>query len=1035
MAVLVNPATGERFEGPDDQVEAARQGAGLVTEQEYAEKQQAQSEGPLVAAARSGAAATLALPKVVTPALAKVGLATDPNDPNLSPEARAYYQAQQQQDQGFFRRAQAAEEAHPVAGFVGKTVPMALTGALAGGVGAGLLPGSGAAAGLLADSALQGTSQEAVDAVTAGRDFSAKGALMNGVLNLAIGGVAHVGLGALAGGAERAAMSAEDAGIPKRNWLGEVDPGEVPEARTGGTNRRAGMPQPESAGAAASSFDDLDAAKAIKEIVDGKVKPGPIAEAAPAIREQLSVEGARDLDFVNEVLDKEAGLAAKNSDFAQGAAEWTPEMVEKQNAWLGSVTEDAGKAIDAIDQLPDAKGVGRAARESLESGLRNLTGIEGAERNVAIDSFKRNLQKQVMRVWSPSNAAIDGATREAVARQLQGVAETVRQGLLDEGMFGRNARVQAAHNEPLHEMIDALGRVQKKLYETTGRSYETGMLEKRADPDALRRLFEDPHLGGKLFQKDLAHVLDQAETLGRNRLEHGLSNLERLPEFVEKLQSLRDDLNTAQVLQVAESHAGGGAHGFGGASPIAALGSNALVHAAEFGGRAVGFPLGNIVRSTGAYSGVARSLDRLARKFGGGELAKAGTATRSLLDRYAARVKGSELLGDAKHAAGLPEGLKAFLDQAHAPTSTPRPPTPGAGGAGGGEPGAPVAPPGSPANDVRGKVAALAAVGGAGALLAPGQASAAELLPDQQQNRDAFREQLAAMPPDQQQRAIATAQSFARIQKQTESRVKASVSDLFALAKDPKAEPRYRSPQARQLDQRAAELDVPRHLARFMGKHDDPIDAWQDKSRLITALAADPSRIAATMAQNLGDLPHDQPEIFASMVGQTAAAVQYLAETRPDTAGKSAVDPQGYPPSFEEISEWAGRWVGALHPLDSLDDLASNELVPEQIEAVQALHPEAYTMFQTTAMAQIHELSRQKKVIPLEALEQIDAALDLDGAGEPILSSGMAKLLQQAGAQEQQRMQQEAQQERQAPMVSKFPSQLASSALGSLHGQ
>jgi hypothetical protein len=221
-----------------------------------------------------------------------------------------------------------------------------------------------------------------------------------------------------------------------------------------------------------------------------------------------------------------------------------------------------------------------------------------------------------------------------------------------------------------------------------------------------------------------------------------------------------------------------------------------------------------------------------------------------------------------------------------------------------------------------------------------------------------------------------------------------------------------------------------------MGRRDDPVQAWQDKRDMLTSVVQDPTRLASRMAENLGDLPTQQPEIFAKMVGQTMATVEYLHDKLPGASGKSALDPGGFPPSFEEITEFSGHWVGALYPLDSLDDLSTNELLPEQMEAVQALWPDGYARFQSAAMAQIHELSQAGHAIPLEALEQIDSALDLDGAGEPALSSAMAGLIRQAEQSEQQRLEQE-----QAkmppppgPTISKGPERLASSALGSISG-
>jgi hypothetical protein len=87
-------------------------------------------------------------------------------------------------------------------------------------------------------------------------------------------------------------------------------------------------------------------------------------------------------------------------------------------------------------------------------------------------------------------------------------------------------------------------------------------------------------------------------------------------------------------------------------------------------------------------------------------------------------------------------------------------------------------------------------------------------------------------------------------------------------------------------------------------------------------------------------------------------------------------------------------------------------------------------------MKQIDALSKRRRPIPIEALEQIDTALDLDGAGEPTLSSGMADLFRKAEQAEEQRLQQEAQAQPPPPGPSQpqGPSRLASSALGSLHG-
>ena len=165
-----------------------------------------------------------------------------------------------------------------------------------------------------------------------------------------------------------------------------------------------------------------------------------------------------------------------------------------------------------------------------------------------------------------------------------------------------------------------------------------------------------------------------------------------------------------------------------------------------------------------------------------------------------------------------------------------------------------------------GAVAGVAGLVGGASLLGAQDAGAAEPLPAQRMSREALSQRINTLPPEKHQSVAWSAESFARIGKKTETKVRGAVSDLFALAKNPNAKPRYRSPKARELDRRAAELDVPRAVARFMGRGtDDPEKAWKDKGAMLQRVMADPGELARTMAQNMGDLSETQPEIFTGI--------------------------------------------------------------------------------------------------------------------------------------------------------------------------
>lgn len=1059
MAVFVDPKTGERFGNvPDEEAERAQSEFGLISPEEYDKQQRWAALSPAEKAADYATAVPQAIARgAMAPGMALQQAITGKpvTSEAATPEVQARYASPGAQfEEGVFSpEAIERKERHPFIASTGEALPSTLAGGALGGAVAGgslgLLPGAGLMAG---ESALQGVSQEAVESVTGKRDFSASSALMNGGIDLAFStltfGLAH-GFGKLGKGAARAtgeaagevagaAETAAQALPPKRNFLSELDPGEAPQAIGGARRARsagaaASVNQPYAARAERAAAEGAEAAPGAykgrgvndvepltDDVYDAAVKDFDDATdvkrverearflADPKTAQHLTDLGAMNvadnLDSVRTVLRDDASLAAKNADFERMATEWTPEQQAAKKAWMErNLTKAADDLAEHIQQTRAAAkdaGAGRAGpraggadaieaggfdaavQKTLRTGMDKIRRAEGAQQAIAIDSLKRELGGTVNDIRR--SRTLDAATKAERTGKLVEFYTTLQQGLESEDLFGKMGSLQKATNEATTRLIEPFSRIEAKFSERLGDTWgKTGQAaaNRETKASAVASMLRASPVEQREFIRVLDDGLSAADDLIAARQAHGITHLDDLEAAKKGLEEIRNEFRFARVLKAAERRAGEATTG---------LGQMAAEAAVDFAGKRIPF-VGGMAASQG--KGFLRNLANAA------EMPKPGTPLGDVVaGRLKAYAKNPDLR-DAGFSRTLPKTLQEAL-RGHG-----------------------------------GQVAGVAGLlGGAAVLGASGTAGAAELLPEQQKARQGFDAQLSVMPPDQQARAIGTAESFARIQRKTEQRVEGAVTDLFALAKDPSAEPRYRSPEARVIDQRAQKLDVPRHMARFMGDRDDPVQAFRDKSKLITKLVSDPAALARNMADNLGELPREQPEIFASMVGQTMMVAQYLHDKMPGNSGRSALDPGGYPPTFEEISEWAGHWTGAIHPLDSLDDLASNDLVPEQMEAVQALHPEGYAMFQTSAMKQIHSLSRKRGAIPLEALEQIDGALGLDGAGEPILSSAMAGLIQQATAKEAERLEQQAQaQKPQAPMVSQSPSRLASSSLSSLH--
>lgn len=1011
MAVFIDPNTGERYENvPDEEVERAQAEFGLVTEQQYADRLKVREEGITGAIARPAVDTGAALGSLWPEALG-----------GLDPEQRALFNEEAARRAG---EAQAAGSEFPTATFAGQFGTATALGAAGAGLGAvgagalGLSAGVGAGLGMLGESALSGVSQEAVDSVTQQRDFSATNALMNGGVDLLLGGggllLGKLGSRLLGGGAGDAARAA-DAGIPQRNILAEIDPGEVPPA-VGGKR------QPKSAGAAAAAnraykveqaaadaaepfTDDMweSAAKSIDdEGLDSQAKF--IAENQEPLTRLAATNVVDHFDDARKIVQDDITIKAKADDARSFAREWTPEQVAEQQKWaretVGDEVESALAHIDDTRKAAadvragragprqggaaaiDAGGIDTAIQKTLKDGLDKVRRAEGVEQAIAVDNFKREIGK--LDGMIKRSSSLDQGTKAARTELVTNLYESLRQGLEDTGRFGKFADLQKATNAAHTRLIEPLSRIEARFAERLGDKWgEVGQaaINRRTKTDAVAQFMRAKPEAQLETLADLGEAIGGLEDLARARADFGAGQLDQIPRLLENLRQVKADFNLANVVQIASRRAGEITPGLGERIAEGALGA----------------VTGNVPFVGGALRGEGQRLIQGLRR--GAQMPAANTALgQALNDRLKAYAR-NPYLENAGYSRLLPQWLQGALK--------------GHGG----------------------QVAGVAGVLGTAAVLAPGEAAAAEL-PEQAKARQALAAQLDGLDPESAAMQVHTAEALARINQRVDTRVKGAVTDLFAIARDPKAAPPHRSPEARAIDRRARELDVPRAVARFMGRRDDPVEAWQDKRDLLTSVVADPALLASRMAENLGDLPTQQPEIFAQMVGKTMATVEYLHDKLPGAAGKSALDPGGFPPSFEEITEFSGHWVGAIYPLDSLDDLSTNELLPEQIEAVQALWPEGYARFQTAALEQIHALSQEPGAIPLEALEQIDSALDLDGAGEPVLSSAMAGLIRQAEESEQKRIAEDAAKAPPppGPTVSKGSERLASSALGSIHG-
>lgn len=1023
---------------------------------------------------------------------------------------------------GYTPQALRRRERHPITSGVGESLPSAAVGIATGGLGTGL---AGGAALLGAEAALSGLSQEAIDSVVAKRDFSASAALWNGMLDLAFGAVGYAaGRGARAafGGADEAVDAAAGAAprARRRNWLGEIDKGTLPDEGMPGMGRS-------TAGAAREDFADDVWDEAIKSIDDAQGGKGLAPEAqfladpktAEPLTELASAQVADNLDRVNAIVKRDISEAVRVGDVQRAASSWTDEMLDAQDSWALDNVVAAGDQVTAaireaktaasVGEGFDAGGFGAKAIKDITAGAARVGKTTGAARFNAINNLKRNVDA-VIRDVGNARSLNQGDAGELIA-VLRPYTDRLRAGLELEELWGAAAPMQREVNAGWHNVIEPLSRVEARLTERLGKTWgEVGQAARntRARAGAVGQLLRGSASENREFLRDVAGALDGLDDLAAARQAHGLSRIEKLDDMHRALSEIRQDLNMADVLAVARRKAGESGGGFGAAALDAGI--DAVSSKVPFGGIA------------------AKGLKGAAKKFLNSPTMPApGTPLRRVLDARLKAWSRNPDLADTGYSRRLPAWLREHLRAGGAPIAGPSGPSgggrpapgspPGRGGGGGspvslaglshadlgadnfragvrealradqgfartGKPtrssglekklaasdmdgitvkmrpdGSPWLVDGSHRLDVarekgmtslpgvvkdssgkvifKGSIPIAGAVGAVGAI--EGQAEAAHLprTPEQQENREQLRQQMEGLTPEEQQIQVRTVEGFGRIGATATQRVKSAVGDLFGAALDPD-KPRARSAELRRLDARAEKLGVPRSTARFMGrKTDDLFEAFEARSATIKRIVRDPGALARAMADNLGDLPRLQPEIFSHMVAQTYMTAAYLHRDMPGRAGASILNPDGYPPTYDEIEEWAGKWSGAIHPLEAIDDLAANDLQPEQIDAVKACHPGAYGLFQREAIKHIALVSHRGQQIPQQVLEQIDTALDLDGAGDPVLSWSMADVIKQAEAMAAQQKQAQPQGAPPSPMNFQTPEQLTSSSLASLRPQ
>jgi hypothetical protein len=169
-------------------------------------------------------------------------------------------------------------------------------------------------------------------------------------------------------------------------------------------------------------------------------------------------------------------------------------------------------------------------------------------------------------------------------------------------------------------------------------------------------------------------------------------------------------------------------------------------------------------------------------------------------------------------------------------------------------------------------------------------------------------------------------------------------------------------------------------------------------------LTQDPRYFAEAVGSSFGSMPQVAPEVFQAISAQTAKAATYLVATAP--GGTSGGPFAGrVPVSQDELWEWNQRLQAVSDPQFVRRELRAGSLSTPSIEAYQFVSPRKFQALQLDVFSTLRQLHEDGVPVPVNAREQLDVLLDLDGGGEPALTWQVQERAEAGEARHRQRLQ------------------------------
>lgn len=176
--------------------------------------------------------------------------------------------------------------------------------------------------------------------------------------------------------------------------------------------------------------------------------------------------------------------------------------------------------------------------------------------------------------------------------------------------------------------------------------------------------------------------------------------------------------------------------------------------------------------------------------------------------------------------------------------------------------------------------------------------------------------------------------------------------------------------------------------------------AWANTRERLAEMSATPEAELERLDRRLGSLPSTHPMFAAQLAAQVQRVANYLQRVMPEPAGRSPMNPAGYPPPTGDLLAAAARYEGAANPRGTVDDIAAGSAHPLQAEALRENWPGLWDDLRLATAGELLGLAQSGRPAPHERVRRLDVLLDLGGVLGPGYSPEMAVAFERARAEQ-----------------------------------